>query len=136
PPQQPGPEPISATGQPTQHRPGGPAELSSYLGDGFALQIMKHERESIFFREMTQLFVQHRSLVCPQHLSMGIPCGNFKIGTFGGRLPESVGLDLQGNTKRDLVQPTADGSLSTNGARLSTQDQEGRLKGILGIVPT
>ena len=97
---------------------------------------MKHERESIFFREMIQLFVQHRSLVFPEHLRMGIRCGNFKIGIFCGRLPESVGLDLQGNTKRDLVQPTAHGALSTNGARLSTQDQEGRLKGILGIVST
>ena len=103
---------------------------------GLALQVAEHERFAILPRQPAQLLVEHHLAIEPifRGLGRGQPLA------YGRKLPLPVesATDPGPGARRDAtahaVEPRAQRVIHADGIGLAHQDQEGGLKGILGVM--
>src|SRR5262249_31298983 len=115
-------------------RPCRAAELPCGLVAGTALQVTQDQRRAVALRELSQLIVESRQ----QFL-----CGHF-LERIGGRSLVGPLLlapprrrarpALERDAVRDLIEPTRNRGTVGDRGGLAREDEEGGLKGVLGIV--
>jgi hypothetical protein len=111
-------------------------KLSGRLLAGLALQVAQDDDRSVLVGQATEFLVEQRLQLVPGVLLLD---GRFGHGChlllarlpFGGRRP-----GLERRLVSHPVQPVRDLLAVGDGRRLAHQHQEGRLKGVLGIVVT
>ena len=111
-----------------------PPQMIGGLLVGHVLQVAEDDGPSITFGEPVDLLVEHGTGVVP-----GRARGHSLACQLGGPLfltaaPEGVGLDLKRDAPGHAMEPAADRSVDPDRPGLASQQQEGGLEGVVGIV--
>lgn len=120
-------EHLPALRQPARQRAFGDAEVGGHLLARPALQLSEHQGHAVLLRQAAELLVQGAGV--------GPLCGRPGCGLRFCGPPPGVGLPhLPGGEVGDPVKPTGDRVRPPDGGRFADQHEEGRLKGVLGVV--
>lgn len=121
------------------HQPGqdGPFRTAQTLGRllvSVALQVTEDEGGPILLRQATDLLIEDRPQVAPEHLIGSFPCRHVVQRRFAGAAGLLPGPQAESNPVSHLVEPAADRVAFADGRGLASKHQEGDLEGILGLM--
>jgi hypothetical protein len=100
------------------------------------LEVTEHDCSAIALRQSAELLVESRREIGRNSFRTG-PIRGYPQHAGAALVPPAtrhVGPGVGSNPQSDTVQPASDGFLPPHGSGAPDEDQEGRLKGIFGVV--